>query len=190
MFKNEQNIQRDLISAPQYVMHWEISPMDQLLHSSYSPKKCQWFKLRYFCLAWIWIGRKPDPLVIDGQKVDSTASCVNQHSLITAQEHLTASVFQPLCRTAREGYSQRMKKAGDLCAPSPATPCTQIQLPWTLQAVSPSTFCCFGLARPWHCGGVWFPFISLLQSYPCLPSLVGKLKTLHAELCHSQTSNE
>ena len=38
MFKNEQNIQSDIISAPQYVTHWEILPMDQLFHSGYSPR--------------------------------------------------------------------------------------------------------------------------------------------------------
>lgn len=38
--------------------------------------------------------------------------------------------------------------------------------------------------------GAWFPFISLLQSYLCLPSLVDKEKILCAEFCHSQTTNE
>lgn len=43
MFENEQNIQRDIISATQYVPHWEILPMDQLFHSGYSPRNASDF---------------------------------------------------------------------------------------------------------------------------------------------------
>lgn len=82
MFKNEQTIQRDVISAPQNATHQEILPMDGLFHSTSSPRNTS--GLNEGNSAWHLCESEENQILLltDGQRVDLSPRDVNQGSLI------------------------------------------------------------------------------------------------------------